>query len=162
MKRLTLILTAITAITAMTCSAQAQTFDYSSSIEGGYYTGYRYLRGNYVISEGTAYTVDPSVAMQNQHPSPSFYADLGVGLHFFDKRLNLDASVMTTFTSNSKVMNFDPLLASYTTDLYYDFTNLPIKVGWRHNCVHTVDNDRMDLTYQAAFNNVYFELTIKQ
>src|SRR6056297_2729869 len=162
MKRLTLILTAITAIIAMACSAQAQTFDYSSSIEGGYYTGYRYLRGNSIIMQRGQVTLAEEVAMQNQHPSTSFYSDIQVGVHFFDRRLNFDASVMTTFTSNSKVMNFDPLLASYTTDLYYDFTNLPIKVGWRHNCVHTVDNDRMNLTYQAAFNNVYFELTIKQ
>ena len=142
----------------------AQFFDYSASIETGYYTGTRlmtqakeyeiqcYYEHN-VISRDSIYTI---------HPKMSFYSDLQFGLHFFDHRLNFKTDVITTFTKNSVPLNFTPLFAVYKTNLYYDFQNIPLKAGWKHSCSHTVENRVFERTnYNAAYNKFYIKLKIK-
>ncbi|WP_292485146.1 hypothetical protein, partial [Methanohalobium sp.] len=75
-----------------------QTFDYSASVETGYYTGVRYLLGQNIITDDGATKLRYPIGMQIQHPDPSFYSDIQIGLHGFDHRLNFETNVITTFT----------------------------------------------------------------
>lgn len=140
----------------------AQTFDYSASVETGYYTGHHLMTQTQEKVLYGGHTVKSHDSLYTVHPKLSFYSDLKIGLHFFDRRLNFETDIITTFSKNSRFLNFDPLLAIYKTNLYYDFQDLPLKAGWKHSCSHTIEPRIFERTsYNASYNKFYIKLKIK-
>ncbi len=131
----------------------AQFFDYSASVETGYFTG------NYSMTRQQSET-----SFYGKHPAMSFYSDLNFNLHFFNKQINIKNNIETTFTKLNKGITFSPLISIYTTSVNYNFKNQPIKIGFKHGCTHTIEEQyfqRAKINFNSTYNKVYIKLKIK-
>jgi hypothetical protein len=138
----------------------AQFFDYSASVETGYINSQRSIKG-YVQESYAGSNFYESTTLEMYHPKLSFYSDLQVGVHFFNRLINFKTNILTTFSKDNGI-NFTPLLTNYITNLYYD-PDLPIKIGWKHNCIHTIAPTYLnDKIYNSSYDQIYIKLTIKQ
>lgn len=128
---------------------ESQMIETSASIETGYYNGVKVMQS----SDRWLYI---------EYPKLSFYSDIEIGLHGFDRRVNFVVNSQTIFTDNTHFMNFTPLLVDYNTDLFYNPKQIPIKIGWKHRCVHTVKSRHFYYTtYNGSSNRIYVKLKIK-
>ena len=64
-------------------SVNGQTFDYSASVETGYYQGSHTMT---IIADDIDYPLNM------KYPDFTFYSDIQFSLHFFDKKLNFQNS----------------------------------------------------------------------
>ncbi len=129
----------------------AQFFDYSASVETGYY------KGTKIFQKQNSNMIYNSFS----YPKLTFYTNFSFDICLLNK-LNIENDIINHFTKNSHFMNFSPLTISYNTNINYNFQNVPLEIGWEHNCFHTIKSNKTQFTdFNSYHDKIFIKFTIK-